>query len=161
MHDLAKAPKKDREVLFRSTASKTGMTDGIVEKDFWVCWTLDYLFHRSSLKGSFAFKGGTSLSKVFGLIPRFSEDIDLILDWRVHGYTIDGPCEERTRTQQDKLNKEINMRTEQYLANEFMQEMKKDFSKELIVSFIVQIINNYHQDIQGTIMMCTALESHQ
>ncbi|MBN2828155.1 MAG: nucleotidyl transferase AbiEii/AbiGii toxin family protein [Tissierellales bacterium] len=62
------------------------------------------------MKGSFAFKGGTSLSKVFGLIPRFSEDIDLILDWRVLGYTIAGPCEERTRTQQDKLNKEINMR---------------------------------------------------
>ena len=41
---------------------------------------LDYLFHRSVWKDKIAFKGGTSLSKSYGLIERFSEDIDLILD---------------------------------------------------------------------------------
>ena len=50
------------------------------EKDFWVCWVLDRLF-RSSLKEKIIFKGGTSLSKAYHLINRFSEDIDLILDW--------------------------------------------------------------------------------
>ncbi len=44
------------------------------------------------------FKGGTSLSKAFGLIERFSEDIDLILDWRLLGYGIDEPWEERSNT---------------------------------------------------------------
>ena len=52
----------------------------MIEKDFWVCWTLDYLFHNSPWKEHLAFKGGTSLSKCFDLIHRFSEDIDLILD---------------------------------------------------------------------------------
>lgn len=57
----------------------------MIEKDFWVCWTLDYLFHDSPWKEHLAFKGGTSLSKCFDLIHRFSEDIDLILDWRLVG----------------------------------------------------------------------------
>ncbi len=62
----------------------TGMTTAVVEKDFWVTWTLDKLFAHAELSRILMFKGGgTSLSKVFGLIERFSEDIDLILDWRV------------------------------------------------------------------------------
>lgn len=56
-----------------------------IEKDLWVCYMLDYLFHRCALKDNLPFKGGTSLSKAYGLIERFSEDIDLILDWRVLG----------------------------------------------------------------------------
>jgi len=62
------------------------MNPAIVEKDFWVCWILKHLFAKPALKGQMVFKGGTSLSKVFGLIERFSEDIDLILDWRLLGY---------------------------------------------------------------------------
>ena len=62
------------------------MNPAIVEKDFWVCWILKHLFAEPALKGQMVFKGGTSLSKVFGLIDRFSEDIDLILDWRLLGY---------------------------------------------------------------------------
>ena len=56
-----------------------------IEKDFWACYMLDYLFHRCAWKDNLAFKGGTSLLKAYGLIERFSEDIDLILDWRVLG----------------------------------------------------------------------------
>ena len=65
------------------------MHPAIVEKDFWVCWMLDYLFGESTFRDSFAFKGSTSLSKGFGLIERFSEDIDLIFDWRLLGYGLD------------------------------------------------------------------------
>ena len=50
----------------------------VLEKDFWVCWLLGILF-ESEFAGSLVFKGGTSLSKVFGVIERFSEDIDLSL----------------------------------------------------------------------------------
>lgn len=56
-----------------------------------MCWLLDYLFHASPWYGHLAFKGGTSLSKAFNLIKRFSEDIDLILDWRLLGYGRDEP----------------------------------------------------------------------
>jgi predicted nucleotidyltransferase component of viral defense system len=49
----------------------------MVEKDFWVCWLLGLLFADSDLAPHLVFKGGTSLSKVYGVIDRFSEDIDL------------------------------------------------------------------------------------
>lgn len=91
MRNIARLSDNDRRELFRNTADKMGLNDAIVEKDFWVCFTLDYLFHRSPWKESITFKGGTSLSKAFHLISRFSEDIDLILDWRVLGYGKDEP----------------------------------------------------------------------
>ena len=73
------------------------LNDAIVEKDFWVCFTLDHLFHRCPWKDAITFKGGTSFSKAFNLISRFSEDIDLILDWRVLGYGKDEPWEKRSK----------------------------------------------------------------
>ena len=51
----------------------------ILEKDFWVSWLLGLLFAQPELAPFLVFKGGTSLSKVFGVIDRFSEDIDLCL----------------------------------------------------------------------------------
>ena len=83
MRNIAIIPAHDREALFHNTAAKMGMTDAIIEKDFWVCYMLDYLFHRCAWKDHIAFKGGTSLSIAYGLIERFSVEIDLILDWRV------------------------------------------------------------------------------
>lgn len=63
---------------FDTTAARLGTTSPNVEKDFWVCWTLDALFHGLKDTGPrLLFKGGTSLSKGFGLINRFSEDIDV------------------------------------------------------------------------------------
>jgi len=63
--------------LFTATAQRLGTTPQNVEKDFWVCWTLDALFNGIKDGPRLLFKGGTSLSKGFGLIERFSEDIDV------------------------------------------------------------------------------------
>jgi hypothetical protein len=63
--------------LFTATAQRIGTTPQNVEKDFWVCWTLDALFNGLPDGPRLLFKGGTSLSKGFGLIRRFSEDIDV------------------------------------------------------------------------------------
>ena len=68
----------DQRGLFLAAASRVGTTVQNIEKDFWVCWTLDALFHRLNSGGPrLLFKGGTSLSKGYGLISRFSEDIDI------------------------------------------------------------------------------------
>ncbi|MDZ4742481.1 MAG: nucleotidyl transferase AbiEii/AbiGii toxin family protein [Verrucomicrobiota bacterium] len=108
MNRVAALPEKDRNELFTLTAEKRGMgTIGIVEKDFWVCWTLKHLFEHPILSGQLVFKGGTSLSKVYGLIDRFSEDIDLVLDWRVAGGGQD-PMRERSTKKQQKFNKALN-----------------------------------------------------
>ena len=70
----------DRRDVFEAAASRLDTLPGYVEKDFWVCLVLDVLFNRRP-DGSpnLLFKGGSSLSKVFGLIERFSEDIDLVV----------------------------------------------------------------------------------
>ena len=131
MINIAKINENDRKALFQNTAAKMGLTDVIIEKDFWVCFMLDYLFHRCKWKDKIAFKGGTSLSKSYGLIERFSEDIDLILDWRVLGYDIDEPWQERSNTKQDIFNKEANKRTEEFLKDVFMPSVVADLEKEL------------------------------
>ncbi|HWU13105.1 MAG TPA: nucleotidyl transferase AbiEii/AbiGii toxin family protein, partial [Caulobacter sp.] len=72
------ADAETRLGLFNATAQHLGTTPQNVEKDFWVCWTLDQLFNGLPEGGPrLLFKGGTSLSKGFGLISRFSEDIDV------------------------------------------------------------------------------------
>ena len=72
------APPGDRLDLFLTTANRLGTPIGNVEKDFWVCWTLNALYHERPDGGPrLLFKGGTSLSKAYGLIERFSEDIDV------------------------------------------------------------------------------------
>nr|AMN85514.1 hypothetical protein [Enterococcus faecium] len=131
MKHVAKFSDNDKRRLFRNTADKMGLNDAIVEKDFWVCFTLDYLFHRSPWKEAITFKGGTSLSKAFNLISRFSEDIDLILDWRILGYGRDEPWEKRSNTKQDAFNKEANARAEVFLAETFCPAIKEGLSQEL------------------------------
>ncbi|MDD5603937.1 MAG: nucleotidyl transferase AbiEii/AbiGii toxin family protein [Eubacteriales bacterium] len=77
MNKIAKLSCREREELFLATAHDIKLLEAMTEKDFWVCWTLDYLFHQSPWAKQMAFKGGTSLSKCYGLIERFSEDIDM------------------------------------------------------------------------------------
>ena len=131
MRKIAKVSAKDREALFRNTAAKMGMSEAIIEKDFWVCYMLDYLFHRCAWKENLAFKGGTSLSKAYDLIERFSEDIDLILDWRVLGYGINEPWEERSNTKQDIFNKEAGSKAEIFLRESFLPAIISDLTAEL------------------------------
>lgn len=71
-------PQEERRLYFEEAARRRGLSPVIMEKDFWVCWLLGALF-SSRFGAELVFKGGTSLSKVFGAIQRFSEDIDLSL----------------------------------------------------------------------------------
>ena len=131
MIGIAKTTDQERSDLFRITASEMVLEPAIVEKDFWLCYLLDYLFHRSEFKDSIIFKGGTALSKAFGLIERFSEDVDLILDWRLVGYGLNEPWEERSNTKQDKFKLETIERTNDYLANTFVPSLRVGLSAEL------------------------------
>ena len=77
MNTFANLPAKERELFFRQYQQLRGVDPVIAEKDFWVCWLLARIFAQPELANSCLFKGGTSLSKVFHAIERFSEDIDL------------------------------------------------------------------------------------
>jgi len=167
MKRIATLASEDRRDLFTNTADKMGMTIAIIEKDFWVCWTLDYLFHRCPWKKHLAFKGGTSLSKAYGLIERFSEDIDLILDWRVLGYQAEEPWEPRSNTKQDRFNKEANERAERFLRDEFLPAVQTALSEELGIAIRIEpdpddgqtILFTYPQEFQDrTILQVIRLE---
>ena len=71
-------PPDERRLYVEEAARRRGMSPVVMEKDFWVCWMLGVLF-AGAFRDHLVFKGGTSLSKVFGVIERFSEDIDLSL----------------------------------------------------------------------------------
>ena len=73
-------PAYGRLDVFEGTATRLNTLPTYVEKDFWVCLVLKALFnHRVKGHPNLLFKGGTSLSKAFGLIDRFSEDIDIVV----------------------------------------------------------------------------------
>ena len=74
--DFLTLPEDERRLYIEQAAVRRSLSPVVLEKDFWVCWLLGILF-KSEFAGDLVFKGGTSLSKVFGAIDRFSEDIDL------------------------------------------------------------------------------------
>ena len=119
MNKIANLPKQQRSELFSETATLMNTTNSIVEKDFWVVWTLDKIFSDDRLNKILMFKGGTSLSKVFNLIGRFSEDIDLILDWRL--VSNENPLnDQESRNKQVKFNEQINENAKEYIQNELL-----------------------------------------
>lgn len=126
MYNIAKLSNNDRDIVFTKYTFENGVSKAIVEKDFWVTLILDYLFHRCKYKDYFIFKGGTSLSKCFNIIERFSEDIDLILRWDL--LTDDNPNKERSNRQQDIYNKNINKLAADFIKEKLMTEMIYDFN---------------------------------
>lgn len=117
MDRIARASTDERRLVFEAAAQRMALASAVVEKDFWVCYALDHLFHRSGFAESMVFKGGTSLSKAFGLIERFSEDIDLILDWRLLGYGEDEPWEPRSNSAQERFKADSIECTNAFLVN--------------------------------------------
>ncbi len=87
MNRFATIPAQQRADFFTRHEERTRVDPTISEKDFWVCWLLGQIFATPELGGGAVFKGGTSLSKVFGVIDRFSEDVDLGLSPDSLGYS--------------------------------------------------------------------------
>ena len=122
MERIATWPAADRAELIREASALKPMQAEVMEKDFWVCWVLNRLFRSSDMARKILFKGGTSLSKVFGLIERFSEDVDLILDWRE--VTDEDPAAARSVGKQDKFNKAVLAHAHEYLRDTFLPEVQ-------------------------------------
>ena len=136
MNRVAVLPARERSDLFREAAwqlgDARGMNPAVVEKDFWVCWVLKQLFEDPELKDRMVFKGGTTLSKCYQLIERFSEDIDLILDWRLLGYGAGqrDPFEDfGSNTKQDKFNKQFNAAAAAYISTTLVGQLGRMFGQ--------------------------------
>lgn len=102
---LGLSPRHQREII-QSLSTKLGRTDIVLEKDVWVCCALEYLF-RMPGQLKMAFKGGTPLSKVFAAIRRFSEDVDITLDYRALDPDFDPFLKDHSKTKLKKFNEKL------------------------------------------------------
>ena len=88
-YDLSDKRKTD---IFNQVSTYSGLPPAAIEKDWWVTLTLKAIFSLP-FSNHIVFKGGTSLSKGWKLIERFSEDIDLAIDWKLLEFFEDGRLE--------------------------------------------------------------------
>lgn len=86
MNNILSLSPADQRLACIQVEDRMGLRAASVEKDFWVCWTLRELTRLPEVGAAITFKGGTSLSKVWGHIQRFSEDIDLVIDKEILGF---------------------------------------------------------------------------
>jgi len=110
----------ERELIFQDISNKTGMPAFAVEKDWWVTQALTIIFEMEAGQ-HLVFKGGTSLSKAWKLIQRFSEDVDLAIDRTFLGFEGD-----LSKNQRTKLRKAAGT----YTTEPFYQELKARFLKK-------------------------------
>ena len=112
-------PAERRSLAFAQTAARMAASSVMVEKDFWVCWLLGLLFADAELAPHLVFKGGTSLSKVYGVIDRFSEDIDLSMSPAFVGADEAAFAALKSRTRRDaalaKMQAQCGERTRAFL----------------------------------------------
>lgn len=97
---------QEQSQIYRALAPQLARSPVVLEKDVWVCWVLQTLFTMPD-RLPMAFKGGTSLSKVFGAIARFSEDVDITLDYRGLGGSFDPFAEGVSRNRLKKFSEDL------------------------------------------------------
>jgi hypothetical protein len=133
LNRIAQLPASSRAEIFAETANRRALPEALIEKDFWVCWTLAQIFSIEQLREGLLFKGGTSLSKVFGVIERFSEDIDLAVDYTMLGFTgARHPLAPGlSRTKQMALLGEMLRACQNYIAGEFLDRLRTRCSEVL------------------------------
>jgi hypothetical protein len=136
VNKVAKMDARERADLFAETAERKGLAEAVVEKDFWVCWVLKQLFSNKSFEGRLLFKGGTSLSKIFHAINRFSEDIDLALDYVSLGFTgqRDPTQEKLSNTKRQAILDEMIKVCQKYIAGEFLEGFRRPCTEILGVT---------------------------
>jgi hypothetical protein len=118
--------RSDRLEALLVAATTSGRPVYLLEKDVWVVWALQGLF-SSALGGHLVFKGGTSLSKGYDIIRRFSEDIDLTFDVRqlIPDLAVGDPPIPATNSQADKWTKAVREKLGIWVRTEALPALKK------------------------------------
>ncbi|WP_295453836.1 nucleotidyl transferase AbiEii/AbiGii toxin family protein [uncultured Pseudophaeobacter sp.] len=141
MDQFAKDTPEQRDEAFQEAAAQLGMSKAIIEKDFWVCWSLKQLFALPSFGDHMIFKGGTSLSKAYDVIHRFSEDVDLSLDRAQLGFEDDRDPEnpELSGGKRKSLLQELQEVAEAEVSGPLMAETKAAFDADLDQGFSLTV----------------------
>lgn len=123
---------EERNLFFRVAYDESQIAFEILEKDFWVVWTLERLFSLKELKSHLTFKGGTSLSKVYGLIHRFSEDIDLSIEKKFLGFGESNDPEKALSKKKQKIAIEnLGKACSTYVQGKLLADLKVSFAENL------------------------------
>ncbi len=133
MDDFARKPDAERKDVLQESANRMDLAEIILEKDFWVCWALKRLFSNPEIAQHLTFKGGTSLSKGYGAIERFSEDIDLTIN-RNAPFLSDGgnPLEDEISGKERKRRLSALQSNAQKFITELVEpQLTKDISAAL------------------------------
>ena len=132
MDRIAQAPHDERAELFRRSAGvlRPDRSPAIIEKDFWVCWTLHRVYDVMRFRPQLIFKGGTSLSKAYDAIQRFSEDVDLSLSRRDLGFADDRDPEEPgiSRKESRRRIAALVAACQQTICDRLLPELRADFA---------------------------------
>lgn len=123
--EFFKRSAEDQALIIRETAARRGLLPVMVEKDFWVSWTLAVLFAHPEFGQQLVFKGGTSLSKVFAVIKRFSEDIDLSVSPTFLGISEESVEEADSRNQRTKRMEELEAACTERIRDRFLPELER------------------------------------
>lgn len=123
MRRIVELNQERRKLLFDATSREMKLSSTIIEKDFWVCFILNYLLNVSKYKDYFIFKGGTSLSKCYRVIERFSEDVDLVLKWDMIGFSDEDVYQDRSKNQSFKFESLLNKKGADFIQNELKQDL--------------------------------------
>ncbi|MDF0664513.1 MAG: nucleotidyl transferase AbiEii/AbiGii toxin family protein [Nitrospira sp.] len=133
MDGVAQASPQDRADLFQQATAQLqpARSPVIIEKDFWVCWTLRRVFEVMRFQPQLIFKGGTSLSKAYQLIERFSEDVDLSLSRRDLGFADDRDPEEPGISKKESTRRldALVSACQSTIKNKLLPELRQDFAR--------------------------------
>ena len=115
---------QEQSQIYRALAPQLARSPVVLEKDVWVCWVLQALFTMPD-RMPMAFKGGTSLSKVFGAIARFSEDVDITLDYRGLDGSFDPFTEGVSKTKLKKFSENLKSFVRDHAYDVVVPHMQK------------------------------------
>lgn len=132
MNDFIHLDASERAIYCEQAEARTGLARQSIEKDFWVCWTLERLFTLPEWGPHFTFKGGTSLSKAWKLIQRFSEDIDIVTSRPFLGIKGDkAPESISTNKGRSKRLEQLKSVCQQRIADKLLPALQTEITKHL------------------------------
>lgn len=131
MDRFLKLSEQDRIDTFSKAEVDIGLSEDIIEKDFWVCWTLKELFSMDGIKDNLTFKGGTSLSKIYKVIDRFSEDIDISVERAYLGFKDDKDPANVGTKQAKKLIDELGEACQKFVRGDLFNKLETVIKSKL------------------------------
>ncbi len=132
MVEFFKLSTAERLDVLEAVATASGLPPHLLEKDIWVVWSLRHLF-AGPYSDHLVFKGGTSLSKAYGVIRRFSEDVDLTYDIRAIASDLVGDANAplpASKTQERRWSKVIRARLLDWIGAEIVPRLKNDLEQQ-------------------------------